>query len=116
MDQVRPYVHNDRIDLEDLSALVELLEMAFGNPYQKAEAKARLITISQGSREFAAYYAKFTRYAAEVTWDEEAKLALLRGGLNNQLLNDLVTAVDEPTTVQELVALCNKLDNRRRMY
>jgi hypothetical protein len=116
LDQARPYVRDDRIEMEDLSKLIELLELAFGNPYRKAEAESRLTTITQGSREFAAYYAEFSRYAADVTWDEEAKLVLLRGGLNNQLLNDLVTAVDEPTTVQELVLLCNKLDNRRRTY
>src|SRR5690606_7331382 len=117
LDQIRPYVKDDRIDLEGLAKLVEILELAFGNPYREAEAEARLTTINQGSRDFASYYAEFSRYAVEVSsWGDKALLALLRGGLNNQLLNDLVTAPEEPTTVQELVALCNKLDSRRRAY
>lgn len=117
LDQIRPYVKDDRIDLEGLAKLVEILELAFGNPYREAEAEARLTTINQGSRDFASYYAEFSRYAAEVSsWGDKALLALLRGGLNNQLLNDLVTAPEEPTSVQELVALCNKLDSRRRAY
>ena len=60
------------------------------------------------------YYAEFQRYAADVRWDEVAKLAALQRGLSYKLKNDLVTAATDPATVADLVTLCNHLDMRRR--
>ena len=114
MDQVQAYVKNDKVNLEDLAALIEVLDTAFGNPNKVAEAESKLSSIQQGTREFALYYAEFQRYAADVQWGEIAKLAALRKGLSYRLKNDLVMAATDPTTVAELVTLCNRLDMRRR--
>ena len=114
MDQVQAYVENDKVNLANLAALIEVLETAFGNPNQVAEAESKLSTIQQGPREFALYFAEFQRYAADVQWGEVAKLAALKKGLSYRLKNDLVTAPTDPTTVAELVTLCNRLDMRRR--
>ena len=60
------------------------------------------------------YYAEFQRYAADVQWDEVAKLVALQRGLSYTLKNDLVMAATNPATVADLVTLCNRLDMRRR--
>src|SRR5258705_1170000 len=114
MDQIQQYIKDDSIDLKDLAALIEILEEAFGNPNQVAEAEAKLWNLQQGSREFTAYYAEFQRYASEVKWDETAKLSTLRRGLAYRLQNDLVTVDKDPDTIVSFVALCNKLDTKRR--
>ena len=102
-----------RVNLANLAALIAILDTAFGNPNRVAEAESKLSTLQQGTREFALYYAEFHHYAADVQWDEVAKLAALRRGLSYKLKNDLVTAATDPATVADLVTLCNRLDMRR---
>ena len=45
MDQVQQYVKADRVDLENVEALIEILEEAFGNPNRVAEAEAKLYSL-----------------------------------------------------------------------
>ena len=45
MDQVQQYVKADRIDLENVEALIDILEEAFGNPNRVAEAEAKLCSL-----------------------------------------------------------------------
>ena len=59
MDQVQSYVENDKVNWANLAALIAILDTAFGNPNRVAEAKSKLSTLQQGTREFALYYAKF---------------------------------------------------------
>ena len=97
-----------------MEALIDILEEAFGNPNHVAEAEATLCSLQQGNCEFISYYAEFQRYASEVKWDEMAKLSVLRRGLAYRLQNDLVMVDKEPETIAAFVALCNKLDTKRR--
>src|SRR5258705_10890185 len=114
MDQIQQYIKDDSVGLKDLAALIEILEEAFRNPNQVAEAEAKLCNLQQGSREFTAYYAEFQRYASEVKWDETAKLSALRRGLAYRLQNNLVTVDKDPDTIATFVALSNKRDTKRR--
>ena len=59
MDQVQQYVHDDRVDLENLVALIDILEQAFENLNCMAEAEAKLCSLQQGNYEFTSYYAEF---------------------------------------------------------
>ena len=77
MDQVQSYVENDKVHLANLARLIAILDTAFGNPNRVAEAKSKLSTLQQGAREFTLYYAEFQHYAADVQWDEVAKLVAL---------------------------------------
>ena len=115
MDQAQAYVTNDHVNLENLGALITILENAFGNSNRVAEAEMKLYTLEQGNRDFAAYYAEFQRYAAEVAWSDSVKLAVLKKGLACHLSNDLVTVADEPAAIADFVTLCNKLDMKRRV-
>ena len=97
-----------------MEALIDILEDAFGNPNHMAEVEAKLCNLQQGNYEFTSYYAEFQRYACEVKWDERAKLSALRRGFTYRLQNDLVMIDKEPKTIAAFVALCNKLDTKRR--
>jgi hypothetical protein len=63
---VLPYVRDDRVELRDLAALIQILKNVFGNPNRVRNAENKLFTIGQETRDFSAYFAKFQRYAAEV--------------------------------------------------
>ena len=113
MDQVQQYVKANRFDLENVEALIDILEEAFGNLNRVAEAEAKLCSLQQGNCEFTCYYAEFQRYASEVKWDETAKLSALRRGLTYRLQNDLVTVDKESETIMAFITLYNKLDTKR---
>lgn len=112
--QVHMYVRDDRVELDDLAALITILENAFGNPNRVAEAEAKLFAISQGSRDFRSYYAEFQRYASKVAWCESAKLATLRIGLSYQLKENLIHIWPLPTTIAEYATVCRNLDAKLR--
>ena len=59
MDQVQQYVKADRFDLENVEALIDILEEAFENPNRVAEVEAKLCNLQQGNCEFTSYYAEF---------------------------------------------------------
>jgi hypothetical protein len=40
--QIQPYILADKINLENMEALITVLEAAFGNPYQVGTASAEL--------------------------------------------------------------------------
>ena len=110
IDQVQSYVENDKVNLANLAALIGILDTAFGNPNRVAEAKSKLSTLQQGTRDFMLYYTEFQRYATDVQWDEVAKLAALKKRLSYRLKNDFVMTATDPAIVADLVPLCNYLN------
>ena len=66
MDQVQAYIENNKMNLKDLAALIQVLDTAFGNPNSVTKAESKLSSIQQGAREFPLYYAEFQHYAADV--------------------------------------------------
>ena len=53
LGQISPYVREDRtIVLQDLTAFIQLLEAAFGDPDRVATAERKLQEITQKNREF----------------------------------------------------------------
>src|SRR5258706_925242 len=113
-DQVAAFVDNNKVNIKDIAEFVTTLENAFGDVDRAATAASKMSTIRQGNREFSAYYAEFQRYAAELNWNEEAKLAALRRGLSIELKQDMILLIEEPDTVTKLVTTCQRLDQRRR--
>ncbi len=113
-DQVAAFVENNKVKMKDIAEFVTTLENAFGDVDRAATAASKMSTIRQGNREFSAYYAEFQRYAAELNWNEEAKLAALRRGLSIELQQDMILLIEEPNTVAALVTTCQRLDQRRR--
>ena len=77
-------------------------------------ARTKLARLSQGKKTFAEHYAEFMRYAPKTGYDENSLLHMLRLQLSQELGTALLYKVTEPTTMDELVRLCQSLDNRQR--
>jgi hypothetical protein len=59
LGQILPHIREDgTIGLEDLPALIQLLEAAFGDPDRVATAERKMQGIKQQNREFSQYYAE----------------------------------------------------------
>ena len=113
LSQIRPYVHADRIELEDLEALIAKLEAAFGDPDRRSTAEKKLLNIKQANRDFPTFFAEFSRYAADSGWEDNAKRSIMRNALCYELKADLV-GQSEPEDFDQWVALLQRLDNKRR--
>jgi hypothetical protein len=77
-NQIQPYIQTDKISLEDIEALIKILEAAFSNPDEVSMASGELDCLMQGNHEFSIYYAEFQRLMAILDYDSKAKKATLK--------------------------------------
>ena len=113
LSQIRPYVRAGRVDLDNLEALIAKLEAAFGDPDRVATAEGKIMTVKQGNKDFSTFFAEFSKYAADLEWNDTAKRSVMRSALCYELKVDLI-AQDEPADFDEWLALLQRLDNKRR--
>ena len=107
-----PNVREDEeIWLEDLPALVQPLEAAFGDPDRVATAEQKMREIKQKNRKFSQYYAEFQVITADLDWNPSALRAALRKGLSEEM-NDSFTYSDIPEELPAFVTVCQKRDNQ----
>ena len=111
LDQLMPYILDDRVNLADLPAFVTILETAFGDPDRRRTAERRLHTLKQASRDFSTYFAEFQRYAADTQYDDHAKRSFLRIGLSREMIEALQHR-DEPENFLEFVQLLQRVANK----
>jgi hypothetical protein len=115
-NQIQPYVENDKISLEDVEALIKILEATFGNPDEVGMASGELDHLMQGNHEFSIYYAKFQRLMASLDYNSKAKKAALNRGLSKELQASLIYQTDKPEDFDKFVDLCMKLNYRIRAH
>jgi hypothetical protein len=104
---------NGDIGLADLSALIQLLEAAFGDPECVAMAERNMREIKQKNREFSQYYAEFQLIAADLDWNSSALRNPLRLGLSEEMKDSFIHT-DMPEDLPAFVTLCQKRDNQIR--
>ncbi len=99
--------------LENLPALLEILQIAFvdSDPYGTATRELR--KLRKTNNKFSTYVADFMRLLAIVPWDERAKLEYLRVGLSQELQQGLVF-LEDATPVTGLITQVTRLDTRQR--
>lgn len=89
------------------------MRRVFDHPVKGKEASKRLLSLSQGHSPVAQYAVDFRILAAESGWDDEAlQAAFLRGLAEN--IKDELAARDESNSLEELISLAIRLDNRLR--
>jgi len=114
LGQILPHVQeNGTIGLEDLPALIQLLEAAFVDPDQVATAERKLREIKQKNGEFSQYYAEFQVIAADLDWNPSALRNALRMGLSDEM-KDSFTYSDMPEELPVFITVCQKRDNQIR--
>lgn len=101
------------MDLDNLEALITKLEAAFGNPDRAATAESKLMMLKQGNRDFSTLFAEFSKYAADLEWNDVAKRSIMWAALRHELEVDMI-AQDKPADFDNWVALLQCLDNKRR--
>jgi hypothetical protein len=96
--------------LDDIKALIKILEATFGDPDEVRIASAELDYLMQGNSECRIYYAEFQCLMAILDYDSKAKKAALKRGLSKELQASLVYQTNEPKDFNKFVELCMKLD------
>jgi hypothetical protein len=76
-NQIQPYVQTNKISLDNVEALIKILEATFGDPDEVGMASGELDCLIQGNCEFSIYYAEFQCLMAILDYDSKAKKATL---------------------------------------
>ena len=112
--QILPHVRENReIDLGDLTAFIQLLEAAFGDPDRVATAERIMREIQQKNREFSQYYTEFQVIAANLDWNPSALRNALKSGLSEEMKHSSIHT-DMPEELPAFVTLGQKRDNQIR--
>ena len=101
-------------DIPAYQTMFTILDNAFGDPDRANTARTKLAKLNQGRKPFAEHYAKFMRYAPKTGYDESSLLHMLRLQLSQELGTALSYQANEPQSIEEMVRLCQSLDNRQR--
>jgi hypothetical protein len=109
-NQIQPYVETNKISLQDIEALIKILEATFGDPNEVGMASGELDYLTEGNREFSIYYAQFQCLIAILDYDSKAKKAALKRGLSKELQASLIYQTDKPKDFNKFMELCMKLD------
>ena len=99
--------------LNTYASFVKELKKIFDHPVQGAVVASRLFSLRQDLQSTAEDAIEFRILATESSWNELALVSLFRRGLSERLQDELA-AREEPETLEQLVALVIKLDNRLR--
>lgn len=87
------------------------LRKVFDHPVKGLEAMNRLFLLRQGSGSVADFSIEFRILAAECGWDEPALMTLFSRNLSEELKDELASR-DDSTSLEQLIALAIRLDNR----
>lgn len=103
---------NSRIFQSYTSFTAEMRKI-FDHPVKGREAGKRLLSLNQGSTSVSQYAIDFRILAVESGWDDEALQIAYCNGLSDNLKDELA-ARDETNSLEELISLSIRLDNRLR--
>ena len=112
--QIQPYILETTIDFTNVTAILNVLEAAFGDPDRTGTAERKLETIKQAKRDFSTYYAEFSRHVANTQWNDAAKKTAFSRGLSNEIKDALTLADQVPEAYGEFASYLQCLDNRIR--
>jgi transposase InsO family protein len=88
------------------------LSSLFGDPHAKRHACDALKRLRQSKFSVLSYSTKFRGLAFQTGYNEDAKMDLFRSGLNEEVKDVLATSLQDPETLEELISLCIKIDQR----
>lgn len=89
------------------------MRRVFDHPVRGKEASSRLLSLRQDSDSVAQFALSFRILAADSGWGETALQSVFLNGLADRIKDELA-ARDETSSLEELIALAIRLDNRLR--
>ena len=98
-------------DIPTYQTMFTILDNVLGDPDQANTAHTKLAKLNQGRKPFVEYYAKFMCYAPKTGYDESSLLHMLPLQLSQELGTALSYQANEPQSIEEMVRLCQSLDN-----
>ena len=98
---------------QSLSSFTAEMRRVFDHPVRGKEAGKRLLSLHQGSGSVADFAIDFRILAAESGWGDMALLGIFYKGLKDELKDELAVR-DETSSLEELISLAIRLDNRLR--
>jgi hypothetical protein len=110
-DQIQPYVLPTGINLTDVPALLNILDRAFGDPDPVGTATRAFRALKQKNTDLSTYVAEFSKLAAEVPWDDRAKLDHFQDGLSYELKQALVHYPDA-TSLEVLIDQASQIEQK----
>lgn len=113
--QIQPKIKGTTIDIDDVEALIVLLEEAFGDPDKIGTAQRELAARRQGRHDFARYLTDFLRISNKLEMTDLTKIFTLRAGLSSELKDELLHR-DEPTDLTEFIKMLKKVDIKIRAH
>ena len=99
---------NDNFDL-----FVAEMRKVFDHPVEGGDAAKRLISMRQGSRSVAEFSVEFRTHAVRSGWNDKSLRGIFLSGLCDPIKDELATR-EEADTLDELISLSIRLDNRIR--
>jgi Retrotransposon gag protein/Zinc knuckle len=96
----------------DREKFIQFLQMSYGDLNKTRTAELELNRLRQVNS-FPEYLTRFTQYAAQVSWDERARMARLYEGLKDNI-KEAMALQEFPTTWEGLVSLAARLDDNQR--
>ena len=84
-----------------MGALLEVLDLAFGDPDRSTTAESKIAALRQRNGPFAAYFAEFQRYAQDLDWNHSALKAALYKGLSEELKDKISDVLNTPAGYNE---------------
>jgi hypothetical protein len=86
-----PHIREDgMIRLEDLPAVIQLLEAAWSDPDRVATTERNMRAIPQKHREFSQYYAEVHVIAADLDWNLSALRNALSSGVSEEMKDSFI--------------------------
>jgi hypothetical protein len=114
-DHVRPRLQPDGIiNLTSVDALTNILVQAFDDPDREGTARRTLLTLRQGSDDFATLYAKFQSQVPYANMDDGSLLAAMKEAIAPKIRNTMIGIRPRPATLQDYVQLAKDIDADQR--
>ena len=114
-DIIKPFLLDDRIDLDTMAEFWTVLDRAYDDPDRKGTAERQLQALTQGAHEFAVYCADFLRLKADTEWNDAAYMHQLKTGVAKEIRTASTYQVGAaPTNLNELADQYHQLDVKIR--
>ena len=110
--QIQPYILETTINFTNVTALLNVLKAAFGNPDHTGTAERKPESLKQTNHDSSTYDAESSRHVANTEWNDAAKKTTLSRGLSNEIKDALALANRVPEAYGEFASYLQRLNNR----
>lgn len=110
-----PYIENieepdQQPRFDSIDDFKRKIKASLGDPNPQATAEDKIRNLRQGSRDCAHYFTEFSQYVHKLAWDDTAKIAQFKWGMDAKIADKLIGHHAVPTDFAAFAQLCIELD------